>query len=474
MEQRLTPQLIQSMAILQKPVAELEATINDALESNAALELVEPAPEVQLTDGGDGRPPRTPEDADASSFGRLERYVRAFDPEFNETDRAPHPARRIADSGERDAKLAAMANTAGRDPGLHDYLLEQWRMLELPAEVSRAGEVIIGRLELDGYLRQTLGEVAEAARPPLPVDAAEKALSAIRELDPPGIGASDLRECLLLQVDRLPGDNRIERTLIENHLDDIAHNRLPQIAKTTGFLIGEINEALRVIRTQLRPHPGSAIGDHGVPPIRPDVIVDFADTGGGLVVRLARGNMPELRIRDDVSELVKSREADRTVREFARKHIESATALIDAVNFRRSRLLDVARAIVEKQRDFFDVGPSGLKVLRMSDLATELACDPSTVSRTVADKHMQTPRGIVPLRYFFTGGMETSDGETLGWDRVKTRVKELVDAEDRNNPLSDDQIAEALEKEGMSISRRTVAKYRAQLDIPTARQRRVY
>jgi len=131
-------------------------------------------------------------------------------------------------------------------------------------------------------------------------------------------------------------------------------------------------------------------------------------------------------------------------------------------------------SIIEKQREFFDIGPQGLKVLRMSDLAEELGCDPSTISRTVADKHIQTPRGIYPLRYFFTGGTETDDGESVGWDRVKDRVREVVEAEDKKNPLNDDQVAAILKKDGIEISRRTVAKYRAQLNIPSARQRKTY
>jgi RNA polymerase sigma-54 factor len=246
------------------------------------------------------------------------------------------------------------------------------------------------------------------------------------------------------------------------------------VAKAAGYTIGEINEAMRAMRSTLCLHPGYLVGDRTVPVIRPDVIVEYAETGGGLTVRLARGNMPRLRIRDEIVALAKSRKNGKETREFARKHVEEASALIDAVTFRRSRLLDVSNAIVVKQRDFFDVGPEGLKVCRMSDLAVELGCDPSTVSRTVADKYMQTPRGIYPLRYFFTGGTETGDGESMGWDRVKVRVRELVDAEDKKTPLNDDQIAALLKREGIEISRRTVAKYRQQLEIPAARQRRQY
>ena len=473
MEQRLTPQLIQSMAILQKPVAELEACINDALETNAALEVAEPEqqdPEQQdgvSQDGGDHTGP-----SDGEGFVRLHRFSRDYD--LDSTERAPHIARRAADTGEPDAKMGALANTAGREAGLQEHLLSQWSLLDLDDAVRRAGEAIINHLDPDGYLRVRLEAIADSVRPPIQMEALKEALSEVHRLDPPGVGARDLIECLLLQLAVLPGDNRVEQVLIERHLDDIVHNRLPLVSKATGYSIGEINEAIKAMRSTLCIHPGHLVGDRSVPPIRPDVIVDYAETGGGLAVRLARGNMPQLRIRDDVAAIAKSKKNGKETRDFVRKQIESASALIDAVNFRRGRLLDVAGAIVEKQRDFFDVGAEGLKVYRMSDLALELGCDPSTISRTVADKYMQTPRGIYPLRYFFTGGTETEDGQSMGWDRVKTRVRELVDAEDHGDPLNDDQIAALLKEEGIGISRRTVAKYRQQLGISTSRQRRVF
>jgi RNA polymerase sigma-54 factor len=166
--------------------------------------------------------------------------------------------------------------------------------------------------------------------------------------------------------------------------------------------------------------------------------------------------------------------SDKDAREFIRRNLESATALIDAIQYRRSRLLEVARDVVARQRGFLDEGPSGLKVLRMSELAEKLSCDPSTISRTVAEKYMQTPRGIYPLRYFFTGGTESSDGESTSWDSVKARVKEIIVGEDKKSPLSDEVVAAKLQAEGIEVSRRTIAKYRQQLHIPPARQRREF
>jgi RNA polymerase sigma-54 factor len=473
MEQRLTPQLIQSMSVLQKPVAELEAYIAGALETNVALEVAEPEPLERDADSSTGADGKTNVDArEDRGFARLDRFSRDYD--LDGIDHAPFALRRYASDGERDAKMGAMANTEGREISLHEHLLNQWALTEVTDDVRSAGEALIARLDPDGYLRLPLEDIAAGVRPPLSVELLERALPEVQKLEPTGVAARDTVECLLLQLTTLRGDNTIERTLIERHLDDITHNRLPAVAKATGYSIGEINEALKAMRSMLCLHPGYLVGNRTLPPIRPDVMVEYADSGGGLAVRLTRGNVPQLRIRDDVAALAKSKNNGKETREFARKHIEEAAALIDAVNFRRQRLLEVARAIAEKQRDFFDVGPAGLKVLRMSDLAAELGCDPSTVSRTVADKYLQTPRGIFPLRYFFTGGTETDDGETIGWDRVKSRVREIVDAEDRKNPLNDDQIAALLKNEGIEISRRTVAKYRQQLNIPATRQRRQF
>ena len=468
LEQRLTPQLIQSMAILQKPVADLETFINEALESNPALEREETAPHEPVEPAHHEPPP----DAEAAGFARLDRFHRSYDHDYD--DAGAYRTRRFAGSGERDAKMDAMANTAGRLGGLNEHLLEQWTLLDLDAEARRAGVAIIQQLSPDGYLRTPLAEIAADARPPLAPGALEVALAQVRKLEPAGVGAKDLVDCLLLQVDALPGDNSIERCLIEHHLDDIAQNRLPQIAKATGYSLGEISEAIKAIRSSLHPHPGYLVSQTRVPIVRPDVIVDYADTGGGLTIELARGNAPKLKISDRVVEMSKSREQGKDLRDYARRQIEDATAILDAVKFRQSRLLEVAKAIAERQREFFEIGPQGLKVLRMADLAADLSCDPSTISRTVADKYMQTPRGVFPLRYFFTGGMETADGESAGWDRVKNRVREIVEQEDKKAPLSDDQIAAMLKKEGTEISRRTVAKYRAQLGIGSTRQRKVF
>lgn len=471
MEQRLTPQLIQSMDILQLSTQALESRIAEELEKNVTLEAADDL------DRPAEREPKKEANGKASedgeSFSRLDRFSREYDLDNDDRMRLRVGSRRGAD-GERDAKLDAMANTASRPEGLDEYLLRQWQMLDLDDETRRAGEAIFYHLDEDGYLRIPLELIAEDARPPVPVEAVQRALARVQRLDPVGIAARDYKECLLLQLDAMPGDNTIERTLILHHLEDIARNRFQAIAKATSFGLGEITAAVEVIRKSLVLQPAWLVIEKRVPRIFPDVIVEEDERGKALVVRLSRGNVPELRIRPEYAEMLKARANGKDVRDFVRKQIDDGNALIEAIRFRRSRLMDVARAVVEHQKEFFEIGPPGLKVLRMSELAEELNCDPSTISRTVADKYVQTPHGVFPLRYYFTGGTDTGDGAAAGWDSIKRRVQDIVRNEDPKDPLNDDQIAAMLAKESTNISRRTVAKYRAQLDIPSARQRRKF
>jgi RNA polymerase sigma-54 factor len=301
----------------------------------------------------------------------------------------------------------------------------------------------------------------------------EEALSWVQILEPAGVGARDLQECLLIQLDNQPDNCELERVLVERHLEDIEKNRYPAIAKATGHDIDEIKAAIRHLG-RLSPRPGMLVVERSVPRIAPDVIVEFAEDGDGYTVRLARGNSPKLRISDTYRRMLSEQQANKDARDFIRKNLESASALIDAIAYRRNRLLEVAREVVERQRGFLDHGPAGLSILRMSELAEKLGCDPSTISRTVAEKYIQTPRGIYPLRYFFTGGTESSDGQATSWDSVKARVKEIIDQEDKKSPLSDDVIAAKLQAEGIDVRRRTIAKYRQQMNIPAARQRREF
>lgn len=473
-EQRLTPQLIQSMNILQLPLLALESKIREELERNPALEEEEPhrAPQPDTRNGETAAEEgvRAETVHEAESFTRLERLSREYD--FDDSDQAFGRPR--VDSGERDAKMDAMANTASRPESLNEYLLHQWAFLNVNGNIRKAGELIINHVEEDGYLRTPLEEIAQKREPPFTLEEMEEALSWVQSLEPAGIAARDLKECLINQIDVLEGDHGLERTLVERHLEDLQKNRYPAVAKATGRSIEDIKRAVRNIG-RLSPHPGALVVDREVPVIVPDVMVEWSDEENDYVVRLARGNSPRLRISDTYKRMLADKGGDKEAREFIRRNLEAAGALIDAIEYRRNRLLEVAREVIHRQRDFLEMGPAGMKVLRMSELAEKFGCDPSTISRTVADKYTQTPRGIFPLRMFFTGGTETTDtGEATSWDSVKARVQEIIHGEDKREPLSDDAIADKLQKEGLDVSRRTIAKYRQQLNIPAARQRKEF
>ncbi|MBK8913294.1 MAG: RNA polymerase factor sigma-54 [Phycisphaerales bacterium] len=482
-QQRLTPQLIQAMDILQLPAMALESRLSAELDSNPALELApadEDSPESGVEPGATAIA-RAESDAatrdgggvtNASDFERLDNLVREYDFDDDFEVRSSRSRARIEEAG--DQKLDAMANAAARTQSLQEHLLAQWAMLDNLDERARLlGARIIEALTDAGRLEVPLEQIGAGMQPPPTQAERSAALARVQLLEPAGVGARSLQECLLLQLEALPGDHDLAMRIVEDHFDDLQKNRLPQIARALGVDVGAVQGAIEELG-RLSLNPGSDISSGAAPIVMPDVIVEYDARQDRYDVRLARGNLREVRISPEFREALEGARNDPSAREFIKDKIARANAIIDAVRYRRERLLDVARAVVEAQRDFLDHGEQHLKVLRMSDLAQRFGCDPSTISRTVDEKWMQTPRGIFPLRRFFTGGTENEVGEALGWDSIKARVQEIVDREDKSAPLSDDEIVAALRSAGIDIKRRTVAKYRAQLHIPVARQRRKF
>ncbi len=476
-QQRLTPQLIQAMDILQLNTLALESRIAQEIDSNPALEIV-PAEEELGSPAGSEIPPASGsgaldgQSAEARAFERLDSLVREYDVFADELEYTGTRSRARAQE-EGDIKMEAMANTAARPLSLQEHLLAQLALLEIDEETRRLCAAIIDNLDERGWLTLSLEELLGQISPPTTRERLEDALARVQQLEPAGVGARDLVECLVLQLEARPYDTSLERRMIEEHFADLQRNRLPQIARALGVDLEEVKAGLVEIG-RLSPHPGLEVSGRPAPPVVPDVIVDYVPEEDRYEVRLSRGNLRELRISEEFREALERSRDNKAAREFIRQKIEAASAVIDAVRFRRERLLEVARAVVEAQRDFLDRGEQHLKVLRMSDLAARFGCDPSTISRTVDEKWVQTPRGIFPLRRFFTGGTESESGEVLGWESIKAKVQEIVDREDKSRPLSDDEIVAKLAEQGIEIKRRTVAKYRAQLGIPTARQRKRY
>ena len=249
-------------------------------------------------------------------------------------------------------------------------------------------------------------------------------------------------------------------------------NRLPQIAKRTGREIDEIKAAIENL-SHLNPRPGSLIGQRTVPVITPEVMVDIADDGG-VVVSMSDGNSPRLYISKAYNRMARDRSTDRETKKFIQKNIRSAQWLMSAIEQRRHTVRRVVEEVFDVQREFLDSGAESLKPLPMMDVANKVGVHVATVSRAVAGKYVQTPRGIFPLRMFFSGGTTTADGQDVSWGAVKVKLKEIIDAEERTKPMNDDELAAELRKHGIDIARRTIAKYRNLMGIGPARKRKQF
>jgi RNA polymerase sigma-54 factor len=387
-----------------------------------------------------------------------------------------------------DAKSEAMANTSSRAEGVQEQLLEQWHLSDIDPALRALGDHVISFIEDDGYLRTPLDVIADrASGPALNKDGSKPTVAQVEHalkaaqllLEPAGIGARDTRECLLLQIDARQDEAseadaavwQLTRALVDGHLDDLANNRLPKVAAKLNVSMDQLKLAVDRLRT-LRVAPGRQLSSEAPPGIVPDGIVEFDESNDRYVAYLNDRRLPNLRLNQEYALLAKDKTAPKQTREFIKTNMGNAQFLIEAIEQRKRTLLRVLEAVVAAQRDFFDYGPQSIRPLPMTKVAEQLGIHVATVSRAVAEKYIQTPRGVVPLRKFFTGGTTTETGEEVSWEAIKAALEEVIAAEDKKDPLSDDALADELKKRGFDIARRTVAKYRGQLDIPTGRLRK--
>jgi RNA polymerase sigma-54 factor len=341
-------------------------------------------------------------------------------------------------------------------------------------------KAIINFIDDTGYLRTPLDQIQRETKTPLTIDDLALALKLVQTLEPAGVAARSPEECLLLQLDALEEDEDLseghdfplERTLVRDHLKDLEMNRYPQISKKLGRSIDDLKAAVRRLG-RLSPHPGKQIGPTDAPPITPDATVYLNEETGKYDIEMAHDPVP-LSISQMYQKMAKDRSADKTTREFLTNNVRNAKWLLEAIEQRKSTIQRVIRAVVDAQQEFFEKGPEFLKPLPMIGVADQLGIHVATVSRAVSEKWIQTPRGVFPLRRFFSGGTQNADGEDMSWDAVKEKLKIIIDHEDKKNPLNDDEIVEKLNAQGLTLARRTVAKYRKIMNIPTARQRREF
>lgn len=489
MDQRqvLTPRMIQSMEILQLPLGALEERIDQELQQNPTLELrtrdpdaipdrIDPSP----TAGGSDERALVidPNNAGAREFDRLERATDYFENEEFATNGAFR--RGQFESGDRDAKMDAMANTASRGQSLSEHLRQQWAFVETTAPLRRAGEVLIDYIDADGYLRTPFDRIQLEQPDPMHLADLQAALKLIQTLDPAGVGARDLPECMILQLNAMEQDEEmsqghdfdLERALVRDHLNDLAQNRYPLISRKLNESIDDIKAAVKRL-SRLQPHPGKQFAADEAPPITPDATIYFDEDTGRYEIKMARDIAPSLHLKAMYLKMLK-KGIDRNTKEFLTNNIRNAKWLIESIEQRRGTIERVIRVVVDTQKDFFDHGPEHLKPLPMISVADQLGIHVATVSRAVSEKWIQTPRGVFPLRRFFSGGTQSASGEDMSWDAVKEKLRILIDNEDKNDPLGDEEIVQKLTDQGIDIARRTVAKYRKILNIPTARQRRAY
>ena len=494
----LAPRMIQSMEILQLPIMALQERIQQELQENPVLELKdateEPATETDFN--ADEAPPaeQSPDydskelvidsaNSNAEDFDRLEALNKDWENSFNEEHR---PSRNGLDE-EGDRKHDAMQNMASRPQSLQEYLNDQLVYLDTTPEQNKLMRHVIAHIADTGYLGfldekdrfypYSLEDVArtyeEAHKETVTADQVEEALHFVQKLDPPGVGARDLRECLLLQLTPDTPLRDILRPLIQNHLEDIEHNRLPVIQRRTGFDLHDIKQAIEQLK-RLNPRPGSQFDDEHIPHVVPDIRVDRTDEGE-YTVKLLDDWLPNVYISKRYIEMAREKGGDPKTREYLKQRIQSAQWLKESIEQRRNTLEKVTKAIIKRQKSFLDRGPEHIEPLKMQQIADEVGVHVTTVSRAVDDKWVETPRGIFPLKRFFGGGTHTATGEEVAYETIRQKMLEVIEREDKSNPLSDEDLMKRLHEAGYTtLARRTVTKYRKMLNIQSSRQRKVW
>jgi len=387
-------------------------------------------------------------------FERLLNLDREVPDHFDERPRVS--SNRMQESADRQHDM--MANVATRQDTLQDYLLSQLSEREIEPGVFKICEKIISAIsaESGGFFKASLTDMLPLSATEEQVDMAETALAHVQDCDPAGVGARDLKECLLLQLTPEIENYSSVQTLIVDHLDDLMHNRLPQIEKATGMSIEQIYAARDELR-KLDPRPASEFADNYAPAVKPDLWLEQDDQGKWIV---------------KMRERLKTGKATKAEKEFIKGKVASAQWLIESIEQRRSTLLRVAEAIFDHQTEFIDKGPEHLKALKMEQIAEKVGVHLTTVSRAVDDKYIETPRGIVPLKMFFVLGTQKDDGEDVTYNRIRLELQKLIDAENKAKPYSDFELMNRLKTMGFNVARRTVTKYREKMGILSSRQRR--
>lgn len=445
----MTPELRQAIEILQYNAIELNQFVHEELMTNPVLELTE---------------------ADSSTAADLERLqslaeridwqqVISDDEKFRATYQKPEEHEEFT-----------MDNIVAEEESLHEHLLFQLQFTVLTASEKALGEYLIENIDPLGYLRIDMAEVM--GRFQVGEDTLEDVIQTIQTFEPYGVGARDLTECLLIQVQMKFIEQPYVIPIISDCLEDLASNRLKQIAKTLGATENAIQDAVDIIRG-LDPKPGLKFATlRDVKYIVPDVTVQCME--GDYIILVNDASAPRLQISDYYKSLLKSQQTEEATADYIHQKLNSALKLIKSIEQRRNTIYRVVESILKHQADFFTKGTMYLKVLNLKDVAEDIGVHESTVSRAVSGKYMQCPRGIYEIKYFFQSGVSSAFGDGISSESIKSIIRELVEKEDPKHPVSDQFISNEIDKVGIKVSRRTIAKYREEMHIPGSSKRKRY
>ena len=481
LQQKLSPQQIQVIKMLEYPSIELEERIREELVENPALEIETEVPEENTYD--DMR------DEERPSADDLELAWIGDGDDFEDRDEIPDYRLHINNHSVNDSTYRREQSN-GQDLG--EFLLEQLHTLNLSSRERQIGEYLIGNVDSNGYIRREIESLADdfAASQGVAVDDDEinRGLDIIQSLEPCGVGAFDLQECLSIQlVAKRREANHPEEVLnlainiVDRNFDMLANKQYDAMMRKFNVDRKLLEQTIDLIK-HLNPNPGANFGsgaDTISQTITPDFVVE--NVNGNLFVALNNGNIPELRISDDFHQMVQDysgnaknqTKENKEALQFAKQKIDSARWFIDSIKQRNNTLLQTMQTIVNFQELYFRTGDErNLRPMRLKDVADKVGFDISTISRVSNSKYVETEWGVIPLKYFFSESMSTTDGEEISSKEIKTIIKETIGAEDKKSPITDDTLTEILNQKGYKIARRTVAKYREQLNIPVARLRR--
>jgi len=464
LQQVLSPQLQQSLLILQTPLLELRNLVQQEMETNPVLE------ELPEDSGADERSEAEPS-ADDNFKDEFEKLA-SLDEEWRDYMAQSASSNFDGQRGSKDAdeKRQFLFDSIPVQETLQQNLIAQLNQTVLSADDRKTAELIIGNIDDDGFLQSTTEEMALNSG--IPQDEFERVLGLIQTFYPAGVGARDLRECLLIQLRRQSKEQSLEHRIVSEHMDDLARHRFLEIARRMAISVEDVQKAADNI-ARLNPRPGQVFAAAPQNYVLPDVIVEKVD--GEYQIAFNNEQIPHLRISNLYKDIIASGDAQSSdTKDYIRDKIRSGKFLIRSIHQRQQTIMNIAQQIVSRQRDFLEHGPSHLKPMTMAEVADAVGVHETTVSRAVSGKYMATPQGVFDMKYFFTGGYQTATGESLSNTSVKQTILELVKHESGSAPLSDHEIVEILSERGIPIARRTVATYRSELNILPSHMRRKY